>query len=201
MRLAVLATLAALAILPGIAQPTAEGPEQEVKVCLRGRHWDVDVGRASYMAARMFARIGITTEWHYGDRFCRDETRRHFVIALEDDPPAGNSPRTLASALPYEGVHVQVFYMRLRGSVDRFEVPYLLAYVLVHELTHMMQGTDIHSSSGVMKACWNHDDHQAIRSGSLGFTPQDVLLIREGLNAWASRSQAVLTAAADHAPR
>jgi hypothetical protein len=201
MRLVVLASLTALVVLPGTAQPIVEGSAQRVVICLSGRYWDADIACARYVAARMFAGIGITTEWHWGERSCRDETRRHFVIALEYDAPAEELPNALALAQPYEGVHVQVFYTRLRGSVDTFDVPYLLAHVLVHELTHMMQVTGHHSSSGVMKARWSPSDHRAMRSGSLGFTPEDVQLIREGLNAWASQREAVWAHKTGHTAR
>jgi len=69
----------------------------------------------------------------------------------------------------------------------------LLAHVLVHEIAHILQKTDQHSNSGVMKAVWTHQDRVQMRTGALPFTPGDVELIRLGL---ASRASGVPTLAA-----
>lgn len=58
-----------------------------------------------------------------------------------------------------------------------------MAHVLVHEITHMLQGTDWHSTTGIMKARWDQSDYFAMRSGPLPFSPEDVDLIREGIKA------------------
>ena len=34
----------------------------------------------------------------------------------------------------------------------------LLAHVLVHEITHVLEGVDRHTGQGVMKARWTEDD-------------------------------------------
>jgi hypothetical protein len=62
----------------------------------------------------------------------------------------------------------------------------LLAHVLVHEITHILQGTEQHSGSGIMKAVWTHQDHLQMLTGALPFTPQDVEMIHRGLAARAS---------------
>jgi hypothetical protein len=50
--------------------------------------------------------------------------------------------------------------------------------VLVHEITHILQGVDRHSESGIMKAQWTIDDYRAMASKPLSFTPLDVKLIQ-----------------------
>ena len=72
-----------------------------------------------------------------------------------------------------------MFYDRIRSDVAPRSA--LLAHLLVHEIAHILQGTDQHSKSGVMKAVWTHQDHLQMRTGALPFTPGDVELIRLGL--------------------
>ena len=59
--------------------------------------------------------------------------------------------------------------------------PLLLSYVLVHEITHILQGIDGHSWVGIMKARWDDDDLFEMNRERLQFTPQDVSLIYRGL--------------------
>lgn len=95
-------------------------------------------------------------------------------------------PGALAYALAYEGVHIQVFYDRIAVS-DPDLVPYLLANVVVHEITHILQGIDRHSDSGIMKARWTAYDFTMMKRHQLGFTDFDVELIQCGLAARAAR--------------
>ena len=85
----------------------------------------------------MFARIGVAVDFRFRPRSCPQgalqirfttETPRHFI------------PGALAYALPYEGVHIPVFYDRIRDAVPPPVVPYLLAHVLVHEIAHILEG-------------------------------------------------------------
>ena len=52
---------------------------------------------------------------------------------------------------------------------------------LVHEITHVLQGIDRHSDSGVMKALWTAQDYFQMRVEALPFAPEDVELIHLGL--------------------
>jgi len=61
-------------------------------------------------------------------------------------------------------------------------VPHLLAYVLVHEITHVLQGTNRHSEMGIMKAAWDETDFFDMAHGQLQFSPEDVSLIYRGMD-------------------
>ena len=64
--------------------------------------------------------------------------------------PEKLNPNSGAFALPYEGFHIVVLYDRLAWSGDRPGfAPVLLAHVLVHEITHMLQGICRHSMAGI----------------------------------------------------
>ena len=57
----------------------------------------------------------------------------------------------------------------------------ILAHVMVHEITHVLQGVSRHSESGVMKATWTMKEYGEMLPKPLPFTDDDVLLIRLGL--------------------
>jgi hypothetical protein len=78
------------------------------------------------------------------------------------------------------GVHIRVFYDRVWSQARSLRTQ-LLAHVLVHEITHVLQGIDRHSDSGVMKAVWTGEDYSQMRVEPLPFAPEDVELVHVGL--------------------
>jgi len=59
--------------------------------------------------------------------------------------------------------------------------PVLLGHVLAHEIGHILQGTDRHSETGLMKARWDSREIMAMDWKPLSFTADDVVLIRIGM--------------------
>jgi hypothetical protein len=57
----------------------------------------------------------------------------------------------------------------------------LLAHVIVHEVTHILQGVVRHSDSGIMKAWWSPKDYEQMERAPLAFTADDIDLIQLGL--------------------
>ena len=57
----------------------------------------------------------------------------------------------------------------------------LLAHVLAHEITHVLQGTVRHSEEGLMKARWTAEDRMSMRVKPLPFTAYDIQLIQSGM--------------------
>jgi hypothetical protein len=179
-----IATITLMAAMVGVgAEP--KPPQQKLTVYLReSGHVPPEVrGPAVYLANKMFATIGIRLDWRSGEPPGTASTRP-IAIELAIDTPANLLPGALGSALPYEGVHIRVFYDRIRSDVVPRSV--LLAHVLVHEIAHLLQGTDQHSESGVMKAVWTHSDYVRMRTEALSFTPGDVKLIQIGVASRAS---------------
>jgi predicted Zn-dependent protease len=58
---------------------------------------------------------------------------------------------------------------------------HLLAYVLAHEIVHILEGTGRHSATGIMKAQWTPEDYSGIASGKLTFASEDIELLHGGL--------------------
>jgi hypothetical protein len=69
------------------------------------------------------------------------------------------------------------------AKLNRDGVRCVMAPVLVHEITHVLEGIERHSATGIMKARWNDRDYFEMRQGSLGFAQEDVDLIYAGLKA------------------
>ncbi|MEO8052799.1 MAG: hypothetical protein ABI833_20505 [Acidobacteriota bacterium] len=165
----------------------ARGPEQRnqrrIAVCMEGAPGEVR-GHSRILASQIFAQIGVTIDWH--TKFhCPPEG---ILISLRDTTPKDFLPGALAYALPYEGVHICVFYDRIIQQSKSHSVPRVLAHVLVHEITHILEYVGRHSSSGVMKAHWDEDDFRYMDRKCLPFDNEDVELIRSGLSARAART-------------
>jgi hypothetical protein len=122
----------------------------------------------------MFANIGVTLAWRSGSP-SPSETG---AVAIEfvADTPETVKPGALALALPYEGVHIRIFG-------DRIQTWQILARVIVHEVTRILQGADRHSGEGIMKAHWTGYDRSRMKVKPLSFTPACVDMIYKGLSA------------------
>jgi hypothetical protein len=142
--------------------------------------------QSQVLANEMFTRVNVKIDWH------RDAPSRlqwrPIMVEIATGTPAQRAPGALAFALPYEGVHIVVFYDRIQEATQPELTPNVLAHVLVHEITHILQGTSLHSETGVMKAHWMHADFMQMRQKPLSFTEDEVQVIRGGL-AWRANAR------------
>src|SRR6202049_1390648 len=78
------------------------------------------MNRARLLAAEMFAGAGVRIEWH-GHTPSRGQLPvGAVVISLASHTPENLLPGAFALALPYEGVHITVFYRRaINRSLSR----------------------------------------------------------------------------------
>jgi hypothetical protein len=146
---------------------------------------------ARFGAAKIFAKIGIRVQWKVG--LPRQGTQgacgpaevpvigvKVCSKAIESSPPGA-----VALAQPYSdsATRVYIFYDRIQSTwrAQPDAIPPVLAHVLVHEITHVLQGVDRHSRTGVMKGAWGQDDFSAMRKGPIPFAPTDVELIYDGI--------------------
>ena len=142
------------------------------------------VPAAQSVASGMFAKIGVRIHWvKYGN--CVPEAIRITFQTLND---VGPEPEALAYALPYQGRDIVVLYGRIRRFGKDLETN-LLAHVLTHEITHILQGVARHSEAGVMKASWTYDDHTLmLHNKPLPFTALDTALIHAGIDSRTARA-------------
>jgi hypothetical protein len=141
---------------------------------------------ARLKAAQRFREIGVNVRIRQGipARYAGDVCGAPIVVQLEAATRYSVSEDALAYALPYQdsGTCIHVFLDRvLRRNPDPDFANRLLAHVMVHEITHVLEMIIRHSGEGVMKARWSSQDYERMQHDSLPFAPEDVDFIREGL--------------------
>ena len=168
-------TVLALTVMAAAAGDAAEISPQTVTACLSGFYGPSDINLARQVTDRILAQAGVRIEWRVAK--CPSGALR---IKFGWDTPSSLEPRALAHSFPFQGSHIEVFADRI-AMRNRSMRPYVLGYVLAHEITHMLQGFDRHSEAGVMKAMWDYNDHSSMRSVKLALTDLDVTLIHDGM--------------------
>uniref|UniRef100_Q021W3 Uncharacterized protein n=1 Tax=Solibacter usitatus (strain Ellin6076) TaxID=234267 RepID=Q021W3_SOLUE len=156
-------------------------PQQRLPVYLLDRANDgyMDCTQAETLASRMFAGIGISLEWAKG-KPAWESSGPPIIIEVVTRTPPNLMPDSLAYTAPNEGSHITVFLDR----IEQMRAPSnVLAHVMVHEITHVLQGLSRHSAGGVMKEVWTAGDFGGMRLRPLPFTPVDIDLIHAGLAA------------------
>jgi hypothetical protein len=152
------------------------------------------LARAEGLAGEMFANAGVRINWRVG------RPNGEAITVEMSDIPSSYHPGALAFALPYQGFHITVFYDRIHKKFTPDLQPALLAHVLVHEITHVLQGVDRHSETGVMKAHWTTADYAQMLAKPLPFTDWDVELIQHGLASGYLRMSARNSSAPERSP-
>ena len=165
-----------------VARPAAAA---DLTVCVTS-HGTALTSGATSLAGSTFQKAGVAITWQCPEPRTPGAARTWLQVDLVDETPAERLPGSLAVSYPYARCSkgITVFYDRIRSlarGTNRESA--LLAYVLVHEITHVIQGVNRHSDTGVMKARWSEDDRAAIFERRLGFDDWDVHLMRQGLAA------------------
>jgi len=178
MRLMVMAMMAAVAATAGTAEISEA---RTVTVCVEPGTELLTARASESLASQIFAEIGVTIQW-YRMRQCLSKSA--ILVSLSTQTPADQlPPLALAYSFPYEGTHIVVFFDRVKERVEPTLVIRLLAYVLVHEITHMLERVDSHSEAGIMKASWDSGDYFEMGRLGLRFTGSDIRAIYAGLRA------------------
>ena len=136
--------------------------------------------QARMLAAQMLAAVGVQLEWCESAKNCRHWSDR-IVVNMEAQAPPSLPSGAMAAAQLFEGRNIRIYHDRVNRLTNKSLKPRLLAYVLVHEITHLLQACDWHAPRGIMKATWTQADYAAISRTTLAFEPIDIDLIRLGL--------------------
>jgi hypothetical protein len=160
-----------------------------VPVCMEGVSSHVALFLAEGLASKMFATASVTIQWRAWEGCPADGIR----ISLSQNSRPSDHPHAYAYAMPYEGTHIVLFLDRIEVSAGPRAHPFLLAHVLVHEITHILERTCRHSDTGVLKAVFTQMDIGQMEFHPLPFAPEDLELIHSGMRArTAAREQAKL---------
>jgi hypothetical protein len=170
--------------------------DRTITVCVASTLTVLTAARARLLASKMFGGIGLSIDWRQASRSCPAQA---ILVSISSSTPATLKPGALAYALLYEGRHIKVFYDRIEDIYEGSMVEIVLAHVLVHEITHILEGVEQHSEQGIMKAKWDSRDYFRMRVMPLGFAPEDVRLIYLGLAARQTRATLVLNTEAPRA--
>ncbi len=158
----------------------------KIRVCVNFRSYASAyvMPRAKIITSQMFATAGVVLEWHStGTAACQESQQTQTVILdFATDTPPSQHPGAMAYAQPYEAVHIVVLYDRIeKRAGGPIQACALLAHVMTHEITHLIQGISRHSQIGVMKAEWSARDLEQMTYKPLPFAPEDIDLIQRGL--------------------
>jgi hypothetical protein len=173
--LATVAMVAGTASARNIEIPTGTA----IPVCVKNEIPGITLSRAEVLGSKMFAAAGVKIDWRAWSACPASGIR----VSLSWNTPESENPRSLAYALPYEGNHIILYWDRIGRATQPETLPWLLAHVLVHEVTHILQGTCRHSDTGVMKATFTAADIANMEFRPLTFTEEDLELIHDGMEA------------------
>ena len=157
---------------------------QVIPVCVEATaNSNTTIFQARGIASEMFAAAGVSIKWRKANNCPADGIR----IILSQHSRASDHPSAYAYALPYEGTHIVLFWDRIEQAAELRSRPHLVAHILVHEITHLLEGACRHSDTGVMKAVFTRSDIDEMEFHPLPFAAVDLELIRSGLKARAER--------------
>jgi hypothetical protein len=188
------------AIAMGLALAVSAQAAGKVRACVNSSAYAsfAVLSRAETIASRIFATAGVALEWRSaGSAACRNSDHvRTVVLDFHIDTAPTEHPGALAYALPYQGSRIVVLVDRIaRSAVGPWQVSAVLAHVMAHEITHLLEGVAWHSQSGVMKAHWDRHDLTQMECKPLPFAPEDIDLIERGLHLRAVGATPALPAA------
>ena len=158
-------------------------PDRQLYICMAAPP-DEPVLEARRLVSSFFASIGVGVTWKAGQSGCpAGGVRAGFWL----ETPAALNPGALGRSFPQEGSRIDVFYDRVRAAVPSPFVPSVLAHVLMHELAHVVMGSNDHAPAGLMKARWEAAELQSMHRRPLAFDETDIPLIHRGLAERAAR--------------
>jgi len=174
--------LAAMLVMAGASLSAGQGAALQkatVTVCMESDPYVLMGVRPS--ASAMFASIGVGIDWREMDSCPAGVGAIQVRLSHDSTGVRGSSTEALAFAQPYEG-RIVVFLDRV-AELNRNKGLSVLASVLVHEITHVLEGVSRHSSTGIRKARWDYRDYFEMSRRPLPFAQEDVNLIYNGLKA------------------
>jgi hypothetical protein len=178
MKISASATLLLMTLAVGLPAGGHHQKMPVVSACIRpsdGQPPAQALFRAQAFASQILATAGVRLIWY------ARPTEQPIFIDIALDAPRNFHPGAFAYAYPFGDPRITILWNRVQTSPTPATNIALLAYVIAHEIAHILQGTKRHSMEGVMKANWTLQDLEQMSSGSLSFKPVDVELIQLGL--------------------
>jgi hypothetical protein len=153
------------------------------------------VSLAETKTTAIFRAIGVPMRWAGAapSKSLDNACGAPLVIRIENSEHVRVSSEALAYATPFvdSGTCIHILLDRVLRSSTAGLAPEVLAYVLAHEITHVLERVDCHSKQGIMKAHWDPSDFRRMAYTGLAFTADDIEMIHSGI------AQRMLHAAAE----
>ena len=150
--------------------------------------------------SRIYGEIGVEITWHDASSDARTNSRdtlqpdtgtlpQAALIVLILPESQATQERIPQSVIGYSAGTAdecrRVAYV-LYGRMDQFRLEQapaiyrakLLAYLMAHEVGHLLLPVQSHSPSGIMRAQWSRADLELVQQGRLRFTADQALSIR-----------------------
>jgi hypothetical protein len=184
-----LVAVAAFAGTPKVATDTAVVVFVDGHGTLPGSVWHQTEG----LVSSIFGKINVSIQWHENEAPIGFSSER-VIILLHFDPlsPGGTGKRSspshsteaVAWSFPYDPVRPKIVVVtervRFLSSHAQLFQP-ILAHTIAHEIAHILEVQDAHSTAGIMKQHWTAEDFKCMQDFTLAFTDTDVQWIQEGL--------------------
>ncbi len=168
------AILAALAGV-GVAAESEESVAIDLLLQNRSPVGETVLERAKAEVARIFAAAGRTVRW-------TDSEPRYTVtiVAQALGYSRASSPVMGAALRLKSGPQARIFFRQVQDFAreNRVDLSTMLAYVIAHELGHLLLPGNAHTDTGVMQAEWDTALAREASTGSLTFTHWQALRIR-----------------------
>jgi hypothetical protein len=186
-------------VLSGLFAAAEEPKQITIRVFDTASVSDELLANAQELAAQLYERVGIEIHWIRGDRDALASAEREPAVRtapgcpsvdridVKLQPTVRGLTRTtiLASAFPYRnsGIRVRVPMAHLVAHARATGVPIdvILGFVLVHEVGHILIGSDWHSSTGIMRPKLEWTDMILPASEVPMFDATDAVYIRRNL--------------------
>jgi hypothetical protein len=129
------------------------------------------LSRSQDTVARIFADAGLGVEW--------TETGPRFTVQIVARLPGpARAPSTVMGVAfrTATGAGAQIFFNQVQDFARscHVDVSRLLAYVIAHEIGHLLLPRAPHSATGLMKADWDRDFVREATMGSVTFTDSQI---------------------------
>jgi hypothetical protein len=184
--------VSALGLLAGSAAGQTSLPQ--VSAFLRNEHLvpAVTAANARTMASAIMRDASVRLEWPTGslpEQVCDPAPARPVIVVFQHSEHAapGNN-QALAYTYPYAErtpkIVINYDLVGPFGAPASVHTSLLLAHLIAHELTHVLERVSRHSETGLMKAHWTSRDYAEMDRHHLAFAADDLVLISLGLSAW-----------------
>ncbi len=138
------------------------------------------VSWAKSAATRILALAGVHLDWCTRPRNCQDWEGR-IIVTLLPSAPVGLPEFAMAEAQVFGGRSIRLYADRLQRHDGALAAWKLLGHVMAHEVVHLLQAVDRHSSSGLMKSRWDANDFRIMSTRLLPTAEEDLEFLWRGL--------------------